>query len=181
MGSVTVEAVKDYDDGLIESHENLEKSAFPEHMVYVEGADYCRACLKDAANINVVMRDGSGKIIGYVVAVPQRNVHEELRKYAPDMKDDPERFYVDTIQTLPGTRRAFGILKLLYARIEEAWRRCVGKFSMHARKTNGLSRIILRVFPKTICLRTVDNWYNYGEPFDYIEGTPERRDRSVSR
>jgi hypothetical protein len=171
MNIFTIEVVKNYDPMLVKELWLLEKQAFPPRMQYTEGESYYIECLKDKANINVVMRDNEGKVIGYVVAIPQSNVYEILKQYDPDMKDDPERLYVDTIQILPGKRQAFGIMKLINALIEEASKRGLNKFSMHVRKSNGLSRIILRLFPSTVCLRTIDNWYNFGEPFDYIEGT----------
>lgn len=171
MSTVTIEVICRCDQDLLEQLVQLEKTAFPARMVYADGTQYYRECIEDDSNINVVMRDKNGEVSGYVVAIPQSKVFEDLHRYDKEMKNDLERLYVDTIQTMPGKRQTFGILKLLYAMIEEAGRRGLNKFSMHARKSNGLSNIILKVFPTTACLRTIKNWYDYGEPFDYIEGT----------
>ncbi len=171
MSSITTEIVCRFDENLLEDLVHLEKAAFPASMVNAEGARYYQKCLEDANNINVIMRDNDGKIIGYVVAIPQSKVFKVLQQYDPEMRDDPERLYVDTIQTMPGKRKVFGIFKLLDAIFEEAGKRGLNKFSMHARKSNGLSNFILKVFPTAKCLRTIENWYGWGEPFDYIEGT----------
>jgi hypothetical protein len=171
MSGITVQTIKDYDAILVKELRELEQQAFPPEMRFAEGEAYYIDCLRDRANINIVMRNTEGKIIGYVVAIPQRNVYEDLEKHDPAMVDDPERFYVETIQTLPGQRQAFGVMRLLYGMCEEGERRGFNKFSMHARKLNGLSDMILKVSITARRLRTIENWYGYGEPFDYIELT----------
>lgn len=138
--------------------------------------EFYKDCLENPANINVAMYEGN-ELIGYIVAIPHDAACEALRDDDPEMKNDPERLYVDTIQTLPTKRKPLGILKLLYAMIDEAGRRGINKFSMHARTTNGLSSLIQRVFKTTRILRTIENWYGYNEPFDYIEGTYNGRRR----
>jgi hypothetical protein len=119
----------------------------------------------------IVLRNQEEKVIGYIVAIPQTNVYKDLKEYDPAMEDDPARFYVETIQTLPGQRQTFGVMRLLYGMCEEGERRGFNKFSMHARKLNGLSDMILKVSVTARRLRTIENWYGYGEPFDYIELT----------
>jgi len=41
------------------------------------------------------MRNNDGKVIGYVVAIPQRHIYEDFKKHDPAMVDDPERFYME--------------------------------------------------------------------------------------
>ncbi len=171
MSAATVEVVNDFDPALVKELLALEQQAFPPEMQFAEGESYYTDCLRDKANINIVMRNHDGKVIGYVVAIPQSNMYEYLKKHDPVMEDDPERFYVETIQTLPGQRQAFGVMRLLYGMCEEAERRGFNKFSVHARKLNGLSEMILKVTSTARRLRTIENWYGYGEPFDYIELT----------
>jgi hypothetical protein len=171
MSPVTIQAVEEYDPALVKELLDLEQQAFPPEMQFPEGEAYYADCLKDKMNINIVMRNNDAKVIGYVVAMPQSNVYETLKQYDPAMKDDPERFYVETIQTLPGQRQVFGVLRLLYGMCEEGEKRGFNKFSMHARKLNGLSDMILKVSSTARRLRTIENWYGYGEPFDYIELT----------
>jgi hypothetical protein len=171
MSGITIQAIKDYDATLVKELLELEQRAFPPGMQFTEGEAYYADCLKEEANINIIMRNNEGKVIGYVVAMPQSSVYEILKRYDPDMEDDPERFYVETIQTFPGQRQAFGVMRLLYGMCEEAEKRGFNKFSMHARKLNGLSDMILKVSITARRLRTIENWYGYGEPFDYIELT----------
>jgi len=176
MSSVRIEVVHTFDQCLIESLATLEEKTYPPRMRVENMDEYYRECLEDTANINVVMYDDD-ELIGYVVSIPHDVAYEALREYDPEMKRDPKRFYTDTIQTLPGKRKPLGILKMLYVMSEEAGRRGINKFSMHARTTNGLSRMIQRVFETARVLRTIENWYGYGEPFDYIEGEYRGRRR----
>ena len=116
------------------------------------------------------MKEGYKHTVGYVLAVPQSEACEELKIYDPEMQSNDDTFYVDTIMTMLRERQFFGIMLLLDKMAEEAAKRGINKFSMHARKSNGLSRLILRKFPLTKRIRTIDNWHGWGEPFDYIEG-----------
>lgn len=165
-----MEVVKDFNPALVKELLELEQQAFPPEMQFAEGESYYSDCLRDRANINIVMCNHEGKVIGYVVAVPLSNVYESLKQYDPDIGNESERLYVDTIQTLPGERQAFGFIQLLNAMFDEALRLGTNKFSLHARQKNGLSKLVLRLFPTAKRLRTIENWYGWGEPFDYIEG-----------
>jgi len=176
MSDIVVKVVHGCDEVLVTNLRELEEKTYLPHMRTKNMEEYYRECLEDPANINVVMYDGD-ELIGYIVAIPHNVACEALKDDDPEMKQDSERLYVDTIQTLPGKRTPFGILKLLYAMVEEAGKRGINRFSMHARTTNGLSRMIQRVFETARVLRTIENWYGYGEPFDYIEGTYNGRRR----
>jgi hypothetical protein len=81
--------------------------------------------------------------------------------------------YLDIIQTLPEQRTVNGVLHLLRRLCRETEKRGYKKISMHARVSNGFSKFIQKVFPESRCLRRIQNWYDSGESFDYIE-TPTR-------
>jgi hypothetical protein len=89
MSGITIQAIKDYDATLVKELLELEQRAFPPEMQFTEGEAYYADCLKEEANINIIMRYNEGKVIGYVVAMPQSSVYEILKRYDPDMEDDP--------------------------------------------------------------------------------------------
>jgi len=75
--------------------------------------------------------------------------------------------YVESIATDPAARNIEGFIEMLHALKEEAKQKGYKKISAHVRVTNGLSEIMQRRGAKK--LRTIENWHDFGEPFDYLE------------
>ena len=118
------------------------------------------------------------EVVGYLLAVPHNKVYEELKADDPAMKQDAERFYIETIAVAPEHRNGRGSFKMILAMIEEAGRRGCNKFSMHTRVDNGLSRTVQKYFGEMITeVRRIENWpyYYNGEPTEYMLGTYEKK------
>jgi NDP-sugar pyrophosphorylase family protein len=75
------------------------------------------------------------------------------------------------IQVLPEERRNKRGLALIQTVCAEAEKRSVFKLSMHARTTTGWSKYLQNLFADIRFLRQIENWYDFGEPCDYLEAT----------
>ena len=141
---------------------------------YEDADTYYRQMLTDERNINIIVKDGP-LVYGYLLAVPHNSIARELRDADPDISEDPQRYYIETIDILPGCGRSREFIKMLYRLIDEAEKSFgVNKFSMHARVENGLSRVVQRIFKGMITsVRRIERWkyYNEQESADYIEAT----------
>ncbi len=147
----------------------LQQSAFPPRMQFQDPEAYYREGLSDRFNVNVIARTPEGLIAGYLLAIPQDRVCAELRPWDPAMPGSPQNLYIDLIQTLPGRRQTAGLKSLLGGLCREAQRRGFDRLSAHVRTTTGLSSVIQRLMLDCIFLRRLDNWYDSGESFDYLE------------
>jgi len=165
-----VELVTGADEGLIAELTRMESAVFRKEMLDDHGDEHYRYYLTEPECINVVLHGADGGLIGYLAAVPLGMACEYLLPHDPALNSARGGYYVDTIQTLPGRRAPQGLVQLLNAMFAEAARRGTNRFSMHVRRTNGFSRVVQRLYPETRLLRTIENWYGYGEPFDYLEG-----------
>lgn len=171
MTPVTVRAVTGASADRVAALVELHRQAFPAHMQSADPASYFAEALGDERHLNIVMQDPAGTVIGYLLAIPQSLVFEELRPWDPGMRDDPERMYLEMIQVLPGQRGSKRGLSLIRMACAEAEKRNIFNLSMHARTTTGWSGYLHRVFAQVRFLRRIENWYDSGEPFDYLEAT----------
>lgn len=148
----------------------LEKKCFPEAWQYDDADEYYRKMLDDSENINIFLREGKD-IIGYVLARFHNKVTEELKEYDPELEEKEDFFYIETIQILPEKRGLGGAKRLFFSVCEEAKRRGVSKFSIHARTMNGFSDKIRKMFEGKIKkVRKIESWkLAGGEPYEYIE------------
>ena len=169
---LTTEIVSGIDQQLIRELITLQQSAFPPQMQFKEPELYYQEALRDRRNINVVVRSPQGTLLGYLLALPQTEVYEELLQCDPQMQDDPDCMYIDIIQTHPDDRLITGFLGLVSRVCQETLRRGHKRLSMHVRTSNGLNKVTRKIFPDSRSLRRIENWYSSGEPFDYIVATP---------
>jgi hypothetical protein len=140
-----------------------------------DGADiYYRQMLADVRNINTIAKEGAF-VYGYLLAVPHNTIVGELWDADPDITEEPQRFYFETMDILPGYGKRREFIKMVYKLIDEAENIFgVNKFSMHARVENGLSDVVQRFFRGMITsVRRIERWkyYNEQESADYIEAT----------
>lgn len=167
----TTEVVNGYDPKHLAAILEIDRNSFDEQ--YEDAEEYYHEALENPENINVFLKEGE-KNVGYILAIPHNVALEDLNKVDPEMKADSKRFYVETIEILPDYRKGRGFLKMILTLIDEAGKRGVDNFSMHARVENGLSNVVQKYFRKMIRkVRRIENWpyYYNGEPTDYIEGT----------
>jgi ribosomal protein S18 acetylase RimI-like enzyme len=180
MPPVTVRAVTGASPDRVADLVELHRQAFPAHMQSGDPESYFAEALADERNLNIVMQDQSGAIIGYLLAIPQSLVVEELRPWDPDLRDDPDRMYLEMIQIHPERRGRNHALRLFQAVCTEAEKRNIYKLSMHARTVTGLNDYLHRIFAEIRFLRRLENWYGSGEPFDYLEATTTLKPAAIT-
>lgn len=157
----------------------LQQSAFPPRMQFPNPEEYYRQGLSDRFNINVIARTTEDLIAGYLLAIPQDRVCAELRPWDPAMAENPRTLYIDLIQTLPGRRQTVGVKSLMAGLCREAGERGFDRLSAHVRTTTGLSRVMQRMMMGCCCLRRLDNWFDSGESFDYLESMSRLQGREI--
>ena len=151
----------------------LEKACFPKKWQYDDAKEYYGEMLKDKNNINIFLKNGD-KIGGYLLAVPFKKVFNSLKKYDSGLKletIDEKKIYLETIQILSKFRGMGGAEKLIKKMCEEGKKRGMKKFSIHARKSNGLNKKVKKMFNEKISKsRNIKEWhYGGNEPYEYIE------------
>lgn len=171
MDALVIETGAGYDERLLDALAELHQQAFPAHMRLSDPVAYFREGFLAEGSINIVLHSAAGKIAGHLLAFPQSSVYEELRQWDPAMRDDPGGLYLDLIQVHPRQRKRGAATRLFRLMALEAGKKGYAKLSMHARKTNRMDERIRKLFPGAHFLRTIENWFDTGEPFEYIETT----------
>lgn len=169
------EVLKEASDAIVNQIISLGKVTYPVSSNGNNISDYYDD-LNNQDYINIVLKKRN-KIVGYLLAVPQNDACSYLKDSDPSMIERTDMFYVDIIQIIPGASNAIGFIILLKKLFEEAASRGITKFSMHARSTNGLSRLILKISPNARSLRSFPDFEGTGEEFEYIETELTAKDR----
>jgi ribosomal protein S18 acetylase RimI-like enzyme len=166
----SIELVSKFTDEYLKSILDLEKKCFPEDWQYEDAGEYYGKMLKSERNINIFLRK-KGEIVGYVLAKPFEEAVKELKELDPELENASGKYYIETIQILPEARGFGGAKKLIFAVCEEANKKGVIKFSIHARTTNRFSDKIKKMFEGKITeVRKIENWKPAnGEPYEYLE------------
>lgn len=148
----------------------LERRCFPKDWQYDNASKYYGDILKNKDNINIFLKRGD-ETVGYVLAVPHNDMVEDLLRDDEFLEKKDNFYYIETIQIIPQARGVGGAEKLLKLVCEDAVRRGVYNFSIHARLTNGFADKIKKIFDdKTYSIRKIESWkYGGGEPYEYIE------------
>jgi len=177
----TIEIVTGHDEKILQEILYIKSRAFPKKWEYDDAENYYREMLGKRESINIIAKEDK-KIVGYLLAIPHNEAFKELKEHDPEMEEDPQCYYVETVAILPEFRLGTSFLKMLYAVIAEAKSRFgIKRFSMHARTSIGLIKAPQRYFGSRITkIRKVQRWryYNYEESADYLEvsinGGPHR-------
>lgn len=167
---VGVSLVSGYDEQSLKNILFLEKECFPPDWQYPDADVYYKERLEDLENINIFLKE-AGQVIGYVLARFHNKEVGELKEDDPKLEEKEDTFYIETINILPEKKGMGGLRKLLVAVCEEAQRRHVNNFSIHARTINGFHDMIKKLFKEKITMvRKIESWkYAAGEPYEYIE------------
>jgi hypothetical protein len=184
----SVEAIRGYSDDMLRDILAAYCDAMPESWHYSDAEEYFGALLRNENTIHILLRREQ-RPIGYLLAIPHNDaVHDdELRQADPELAEDQYRLYIETMEIVPeyGRSLAGGRLFLLMSKalLDEAGKRGIFKFSMHARVTTGLNHALQKIYGDMLTkCRTIEQWpfYNGEEPTEYIEVTyrAERRKSS---
>jgi hypothetical protein len=173
------EVIQGYSDTVLQEILMVSRDAEPESWRYPNAEEYYGESLRNENTIHILLRRNQ-RPIGYLLAIPHNDaVHdEELRQADPDLTEDPDRLYIETMEIIPEYGRSLvgGRLCLMMLRclVAETGKRGINRFSMHARVTNGLNQALRKINGDMLTkFRMMENWpfYNCEEPTEYIEVT----------
>jgi hypothetical protein len=160
-----IEVIKKLDKETLEKILEVEKASFPEKMQ--SDLEDLKETLENKKGIQIVVKNEKGEIISYLSSKPLKDAFKELKYYDPELKPEKYVIYVESIATKPKERNFELFFELLKTFKEEAKKRGYKKIACHARISNNLSSFLQKRGAKK--LRTIENWHNFGEPFDYLE------------
>ncbi|MFA5961298.1 MAG: GNAT family N-acetyltransferase [Parcubacteria group bacterium] len=165
-----VEIVNEFSEDSLAAILDLEKKCFPADWQYEDADDYYRKMLNDKENINIFLKQNAA-IVGYALAKPLNNALSDLMKYDPEIQSIDNNLYIETIQVLDQFRGKGGAKKILLEICNEALKRGIVDFSIHARKSNGLNLKLRKIFDGMITKhRQIESWEpGGGEPYEYME------------
>jgi ribosomal protein S18 acetylase RimI-like enzyme len=149
----------------------LEKLCFPPEWQYDDGEEYYTEALNDSQSISLFLQNGT-EVVGYILARPHHLAFEELKSDDPLLTEsNGDRYYIETIQIAPAIQGKGGGKKLILAACDEAKKRGVTQFSIHARTQNHLHETVKSLFNEKVTLaRPISSWVHAsGEPYEYIE------------
>jgi HEAT repeat protein/ribosomal protein S18 acetylase RimI-like enzyme len=160
-----IEIISQLDESILQDILSVEKASFPDQMQ--SNLEDLRKTLENPNGIQIVVRS-QDKVIGYLSSKPQKEAYEELKNWDPEIDQEDQTLYVESIAIKPEARDLRTFLKLGRVFIEEAKKRGYKKITMHARVATGLSSILQKRYGAK-ALRKIENWHNFEEPFEYLE------------
>jgi ribosomal protein S18 acetylase RimI-like enzyme len=165
-----IEMVKEYTPDALHDILMLENKCFPKEWQYVDVADYYKNILKNKHNINIFLKE-KNQVIGYVLGVPHNVIYDELKRFDPFLQKKNNYYYIETIQVLPKSQGRGGANKLIIKLCEEANKRGIKDFSIHARMSNKFNDKLKKIFKgRIIDSRKIDKWkFGGNEPYEYME------------
>jgi len=174
--SVKIEAGQFFDEETFQGIMKLEEESFPPGTAYDNEEEYYRTALQNKEYINVVAREVGGRVIGYMLLTPQSEQVAETIEDDPEMVEDPECAYVETMeidsQLQKSLRGGKIFVEMVNRGVEELLQKGYKRLCTHARKSMGLNEAIKRYFKGQI-IKTRDipkwKWVN-DEPYEYVEG-----------
>lgn len=161
----TAELSPDINEELLSRVSAVEKNVSPNAALDKEELE---TVLKNPNAINVLLRDKGKDIVGFVIALPNNEVYEELHSDDPCFENNPKRLYVYDIEIEEKNRGLSNFLSMTRPLIEEAETRGFEMLTMHARTSEKLSEVLQGRY-QAHKLRTMENWQGWGEPYDYLE------------
>jgi hypothetical protein len=158
------------DDAMVAEIYQLERACFPEEMMETE--EELGDVLK-TEGVHILIKDKEG-IFGHISAVDHNIECDFMKDYDPDYVPLENALYVETLDILQGRNNLQGLgrpkaLEMLWVKfVEEAVASGYKKATMYARKSNGESKIVQKKLGGKF-FRTMKNWLDMGEDFDYLE------------
>lgn len=161
----TVEMISKFDEKTLEEILKVEQASFPEEMQ--EDIEGIKEVLNNEQGIQIIAKNEKQEIVSYFSSSPLEDVYKELKDYDSELKLEKDVLYVSSIGTMPEFRDMRILLKTFRIAQEQAKEKGFKKIAAHVRVKNGFSDLLQKKGAKK--LRTIENWYNFGEPFDYLE------------
>lgn len=142
----------------------LDNSIFPD--MPVEKSEIVES-LK-SKGVQVALKNPEGKVVGLLTSLPHNQAIEYLLEDDPELKEDPSALYVESIGVHEEYRTFKNIRDIWIKFSEEAVRLGYTKVTGHFRVSQGLSDVVQKKLDGKF-FRRMENWADFGEPFDYIE------------
>jgi len=161
-----IEIISRLNEDVLQDILSVEQESFPIQMQ--SDAEDLRQTLENPNGIQIVIRSQEGEVIGYLSSKPQKDAYEELKHWDPEMHQEDRTLYVESIAIKPEARNLRTFLTLGRAFIEEAKKRGYTKITMHARIAGDLASVLQKRYGAK-AIRKIENWHNFGEPFEYLE------------
>jgi len=168
--SFSAERIDEFNEDILKDILFVNRFSFPPGWQSNDAGEYYRIMLQVSDNIGIILKD-SEKIVGFLMAIPHPIAIEELKTDDPEMKDDKDRYYIETVGILPEYTGKGGF-SLMLDKLLEALMKNEIKLSLHARVINGFTEKIQKKL-RVSMIRRIEKWryYHFLEPTDYIEGT----------
>jgi len=159
-----VEVVQSISEEDLTKLKKLDDSVMPEQMRY--DVEDLRECFDSKEGVHILVRDAGGDIVGYLTAIPKNDEYEGLHEEDADFNKDDFSLYIESVLIKDGD---FKTAKQVFDFIlEEARKRGYKNISMHTRVSQGLSEILQKRYGAKF-FRRIEDWYGFGEAFDYLE------------
>ncbi len=148
-------------------------NVFPEDMrVDYKDPPYFRKQLLNPENICIGCYNSDGEMTGFLMAMKQDEAWKELSHYDPEFEKDPDAYYVevmmsDSKRNRESNRSSFRMINELVREVDRRGKRYV---TMHALRNEGLSFVIMTVYPAELIRERVvmPELYGSEEEFDYL-------------
>lgn len=161
-----IKIVADVNEDTLKEVHKIEEESFPEKMQ--SSSEDLQGILENKEGIHLLVEDDKGKVMGNVLSLRQSEEYADLYPYDADFTKDENALYVESIAIKPESRNVELFNALLKTLTKVAKDRNYKKITMHARTSNGLSAVLQRRYHAKF-LRRIENWHDFGEPFDYLE------------
>jgi len=159
------QTIEELDENVLNQISEVEQASFPEEMR--SDLEDLRETLENEKGIQLITKNQENEIVSYLSSKPLENAYEELKDYDPDLELEKDVLYVESIATKPENRDIRVFLRTLNTIKEKAKEKGYRKIATHARSRNNLSGLLQKRGAKK--LRTIEDWHNFGERFDYLE------------
>ncbi|MEI7480144.1 MAG: hypothetical protein WCJ59_00780 [bacterium] len=160
----TVKTVQSITNEELTEIKTLDDSMMPEQMQY--DLKDLRESFESANGVYILVRNNLGKIVGYLSSLPKNEEYDGLVEFDPEFAKNNSSLYIESILIKGGD---LTILKKVFSTLTtEAKNKGYTNISMHTRVSQGLSDILQKRYGVKF-FRRIENWYGFGEPFDYLE------------
>lgn len=148
----------------------LERACYPPEWQYADALEYYQEMLDNQKAIHLFLTMG-GETVGYLLAVPQNEVYDDLVKYDPSFTKEEGCYYLETIGIRPEYTGKGGGKILMERFVAVVQKKGIDKVSTHARTLNGFNGLVRQRFETDIVeARGIEHWYyGGGEPYEYIQ------------
>lgn len=162
----TVEEIFGINEETLKQIFQVEKDCFPKQMQLEK--EELRELIDNPESIKFIVRDANNRIFSYLVALSMDKEYQWLKDYDKELSPDEESLYLESIAIRPDIKPEKVLPDFLESLFKKAKQENFKKLAMHARVNNEFSKK-LQEFYGARFFRRLENWYDFGEPFDYLE------------